>query len=163
MTGLLPLRNSQQGWLSTQDSEKIKSVNISAWWGGSHKAPPLAKELLATDGCWERESQFSQGCDLVDYPCSLAGVPTPMCIQTAQTGLCELFKKKRKRLWSWEGAGRSCGGAGSNEGWIWASYIEYLWDSINYNKHIHRKRRLSAVLSRDFSSSSKHHSSCVTV
>lgn len=26
---------------------------------GGHEAPPLAEELLVTDGCWEKESQFT--------------------------------------------------------------------------------------------------------
>ena len=33
MIGSLPLRNSQQLWLPTQDLHKIKPVNISAWTG----------------------------------------------------------------------------------------------------------------------------------
>lgn len=28
--------------------------------GGEDKAPPLADELLAANGCWEEERQFSQ-------------------------------------------------------------------------------------------------------
>lgn len=49
-----------------QDLHNTESINIPAWIEeGLTKGPPLAKELLATDSYWERESGSLQG-----YGCS---------------------------------------------------------------------------------------------
>lgn len=54
--------------------------------------------------------------------------PHPCAYRKPKLDFVSYLKKK-----NYEGDRRSC------EGWIWASYIEYLRDSINYNKHITEK------------------------
>ena len=39
--------------------DSVHKVSLTAWRKGTgHEAPPLAKELLTFDWCWETESQF---------------------------------------------------------------------------------------------------------
>lgn len=38
------------------------SQNASVDGGGGHKIPPLAEELLASDGCWDEEESVSFRC-----------------------------------------------------------------------------------------------------
>lgn len=60
--------HSQQLTQYTQDLYKIKLDQILAWRRGWEQASPLVKELLASDGCWERKSQLSLGYSWVDRP-----------------------------------------------------------------------------------------------
>lgn len=46
-------------------------VNTPAWLGEAHEAPPIAEELLATDGCWVSVGVATGGCS---YP---SGWSTP--------------------------------------------------------------------------------------
>lgn len=64
------LADSPQLWLC-KDWRKFRPVSISAGMGQRTRRPPLNKELLAVDGCWGRESQFSPWC----VPWQLAHVP----------------------------------------------------------------------------------------
>lgn len=41
------------------NKESFLKVDCS-WWGGDHKGPPLAEELLASEACWRMESSFPQ-------------------------------------------------------------------------------------------------------
>lgn len=91
-------------WQHTQDPGKFKPDKSPAWKGD---VPLLAKQLLATDSCQERE--------LFDHV-PVEG-PTSKSASAAHTGLSK-FKKKKKGLMGKErdGPGRSWGE------WIWSKY-----------------------------------------
>lgn len=58
-------------------SAQNQSRKSPHWVGNCQKIPFLAEELLATDGCWGRESQFSSGIwPLRGYPFSSTGPDT---------------------------------------------------------------------------------------
>lgn len=52
------LMNSQELWLPAQNQT---SQHSSIDWGGAHEAPPLAKELFATDKCGGSKVIILQG------------------------------------------------------------------------------------------------------
>lgn len=64
---------------------------------------PLAEELLATDGCWEKESQFSLG--MRTSTNAPVDGPTAMHIQTALSRLngfkTRPHKVGREMWWYW--------------------------------------------------------------
>lgn len=61
--------NSQLQLLHTQYFHKIKSIyNSTMAREGTTLAPPLPKELLAADGSYQRENNFSFGLGTIRLP-----------------------------------------------------------------------------------------------
>lgn len=91
---------------STHESHVSSRRTNSQW--GVHKAPPVAEQTPASDGCWDRESQTSLVLEYLVYrPHSRAGLTTSSDQET-QTRL--------RRLGSRGGEGGEVSGVGVRGG-----------------------------------------------
>lgn len=105
------------------NKESLLKVDFS-WWGGDHKGPPLAEELLASERCWRMESSFPQNL----APGWPVDGPVKHCILAALGGLSEF--RKSTCIWKEEVAQEEVEGEGLGVDLIKICYIHAIFQTI---------------------------------